>query len=846
MMEKSLENEPQGKGWLGFWSLVILQMQSAFTEKIVQFTLIALGGVVVSEWLIPVSAGLNVPTLPGLLIVLPMVLFAPTAGWVSDRFSKRKVILGAASAQLVVLVGICLAVALRNMPLALMGAFALAVLGAFLSPAKIGINKELLGAEHLGFAVGIQQMTVIFAMVCGQILASWLFDQRLGGVEHVWQAFYGPLLMLTAASASALLLALVIPPVAARGGPEFTLKLTLSHFIHLADLWRDLPMRRASLGVAFFWGFAVYVHLWAAKLARSLTGGFEELGGQTTTLIAAVSFGLVVGSGVAALLLRKRIELGWVPLASLTMTVVAVSMAFMTPVGWTLLVALGALAFSGAIYLVPLAAWMQDQYPAERRGRLQSAVNFQNCIAGISAVLVIHSFEWGAKALGISTALLFQIEIGFIGIVCGFVTWSILRLLPGNFIRLVGGAMIRSIYRIDVVNPERIPSKSGALLLPNHVTFADGLFISAACPRPVRFVMDEAFMAHRAIRFFVSIFDTVTIRRDQPREAIRVVIDALKKGDLVCLFPEGQLSRTGTLNELRRGFELIAKKAGHPLIPIWCDGSWGSIFSFERGSFFWKWPYRVPYGMTVAFGREIRSADGDLETVRHGLLAASAAAVGHRFEDSIWHTRLPKGERAVTRKYTAHHESTRRRIWVNGHQIGQVNGLQRHQPFHVLRGDTTLSALLGVLLTFPELFGAVCKTHDAINGHLAGAWVGGDLMRRELAHTQLSAELVFYDFGESALAPIFRAGLLHCPCLAVDGMVIAMSMPHPLKPMDGSEEQIGHKLGTWGKLLPGWFLDSSDRGALSAFGPAAPEKGLALPVGSFLDAEGFLSRGIVS
>lgn len=420
-------------------------------------------------------------------------------------------------------------------------------------------------------------------------------------------------------------------------------------------------------------------------------------------------------------------------------------------------------------------------------------------------------------------------------------TLSILRLLPGHFIRLVGGAVIRFIYRIQVVNPERIPAKGGALLLPNHVTFADGLFISAACPRPVRFVMDEAFMAKRSIRIFVSIFDTVTIRRDQPREAIRITIDALKKGDLVCLFPEGQLTRTGTLNELKRGFELIAKKAGHPLIPMWCDGSWGSIFSFERGRFFRKWPHRLPGGMAVAFGREIRPAEADLESVRQGLLLASADALGKRFEAPAWATKMPKGKGETLLKFKACDKTMRRRIWVNGHQIGQISGLQRHQPFHVLKGDPSLPDLPSVLLTFCELFGAEPKTYDSVNGNIAGAWVGGDRLRHELGHTQLSAELVFYDFGTNAVEPIFRAGLLHCPCLAVDGIVIAMSMPHPRKPTADSDEQSGHKLGTWGKLLPGWFLLPSANGGFRAHGPAAPEEGLPLPVHCHLDEEGYLS-----
>ena len=130
-----------------------------------------------------------------------------------------------------------------------------------------------------------------------------------------------------------------------------------------------------------------------------------------------------------------------------------------------------------------------------------------------------------------------------------------------------------------------------------------------------------------------------------------------------------------------------------------------------------------------------------------------------------------------------------------------------------------------------------------VNGDVTAAWVGGDLLRREIGHTQLTGELVFYDFGQRALEPVHRAGLLHCPCLAVDGMVIAMSMPHPQKPTADGEDQTGHKLGTWGKLLPGWFLLPDETGGLRAHGPAAPEEGLPLPAKSFLDAEGYLARG---
>ncbi len=847
MSHESLENEPTGRRWWGFWCMIVHQTQNTFSDKMAQFTLIPLGVAVAFSLTIPVGPGVevDVPSTAGLMMALPMVLFAPMAGWVSDRFSKRDVLLAASVAQALVLAAICWAVAIQNMPLALCGFFALAMQGAFFSPAKIGINKELVGSKHLGFASCIQQMTAMLAILSGQIFAGWLFDRRFtghgGGAAVAWQAAHAPLAILVVFSVTGLAIAWAIPRVPAQGGPRFSTRMAVSHFINLAELWRDIPLRRASFGVAFFWGFAAFINLWSVKIAKAMTGGGEGFGTMSSVLMTAASLGMAAGFGFASFILRKRIELGWVPAAGIAMTVAAASLVFISPGNWAFLILLGWLAFSGAVFLAPLTAWMQDRYPAAKRGELQAAVNLQDCIAGISAVLLIGIFEYGGKVFGISSAVDFRLEIGFLAIVCGLVSLSLLRLLPGDFIRLVGGAVIRWIYRIQVVNPERIPGKGGALLLPNHVTFADGLFISAACPRPVRFVMDEAFMAKRSIRIFVSIFDTVTIRRDQPREAIRITIDALKKGALVCLFPEGQLTRTGTLNELRRGFELIAKKAGHPLIPMWCDGSWGSIFSFERGRFFRKWPYRPRYGMTVAFGGEIQPEDADSETVRQGLLSASAVALGKRFEAPVWVTRIPKGKTEIVQKFRANDVSTRRRIWANGHQIGQVSGLQRHQPFRVLNGDPCLSGLPGVLLTFPELYGAEWKALDAVNGDISVAWVGGDRLRREFGHTQLSAELVFYDFGQSALNPIFRSGLLHCPCLAVDGIVIAMSMPHPRKPSIDGEEQLGHKLGTWGKLLPGWFLEPAETGGLRAHGPAAPTEGLPLPAKCRLDAEGYLT-----
>ncbi len=850
--------EPSRRQWAGYWSMIVQQTQNAFNDKMAQFILIPLGGAV----------GFSVESEAGLMIALPFVLFAPIAGWLSDRFSKRDVMLGAAALQLLVLVWICLAIIARNLPLALCGFFALATQAAFFSPAKFGINKELVGSKHLGFATGIQQMTAMLAMLIGQIIAGWWFDHRyqsLGGSPAMaWKAALGPMLVLTVCSVPALVMAWIIPRVPAQGGGKFTARLAVSHFANLADLWRDAPLRRASFGVAFLWGFAAFINLWSVKLAKVMTSGGEGFGTLSSVFMAAASLGMAAGFGFASYLLRRRIELGWVPIAGLAMTVASLALAFIPPGNAAeflrlletsplafirdcprealFLTVLGLLAFSSAVFLAPLNAWMQDHYPAAKRGELQSAVNLQDCFAGIISVALIAGFELLAPVLGLTPLEGFRMQMIFIAAACLAAAVLIIRILPADFIRVIGIGVMRAIYRIRTAHPERLPAKGGALLLPNHVTYADAFFISAACPRPVRFVMDEVFSEKRAIRVFTSIFDTVTIRLDQPLEAIREIIEAVKQGDVVCLFAEGQLTRTGTLCTLQRGFELIARKSGHPLIPAWCDGTWGSIFSFERNRFFRKIPRRMGQGITMAFGNPIAPEDVSFETVRDGILKASSDAIGRSFAGRSWFTRLPRAKNPAVMAFRDAKPAVRRRLWINGHQIGMTNALQRRRIFHAMKDDPVLTELPGLTAAFLDLFHGTLRLHDNFDGDADGVWIGGDTLRHAIQYSQItSRHIVFHDFGMNALMPVERAGLHHYPGLAIGGMVVAMSMVHPPTGSGGVAVQLGHKPRSWGKLLPGWHLERClETGALKACGPAAPDEGLPLPAGCSLDDDGFL------
>ena len=852
--------EPTKRQWAGFWSMIVQQTQNAFNDKMAQFILIPLGGAV----------GFSVESVAGLMISLPFVLFAPLAGWLSDRCSKRTVIFLSAVLQLLVLVWICGAVMMKNLPLALCGFFGLAVQSAFFSPAKMGINKELVGSGKLGFGTAIQQMTAMLAMLAGQIVAGKVFDDRLhalgGSGDAAWQAALGPLVVLTILAVPALLMAWLIPPVPAQGSGRFSMKLAFSHFGGLRLLWSDRPLRWASFGVAFFWGFAAYLNLWSVKLAKVLSHGGEGFGSLSSLFMASASLGMAAGFGFASWLLRRSVNLGWVPLAGLLMTGLSIALALVpvapqesflrfvsaNPAEWfsaasaapscaAFLLVLGLLAFVSAVFLAPLNAWVQDRYPADKRGELQAAVNLQDCFAGIAAVLVITGLELGAASLGMNALAALRPHMLLVGGLCLIASFMIIRLLPADFIRLIGTSLIRAIYQIRPVHGDRVPAKGGVMILPNHVTFADAFFIATACQRPVRFVMDEAFTEKPAIRVFTSIFETVTIRRDQPLEAIRTVIHALRAGDLICLFPEGQLTRTGGICALQRGFELIARKAGHPLVPMWCDGSWGSVFSFERGRFFRKWPRKEVKQLVFAFGEPLAPKDATIERVMDGMLRASADAIGQRFAGDRWTRRLPRSPSPAARVFRSLEREARRRAWINGHQIGRINAIPWHSTIHVLRNDLLLDQLPPLFGAFCDLFKVMVRMHDAFDGSCPGVWVGGDALRQAIQTTQITAEIVFHDFGgQAALKPVERAGLCHCPALAIDGQVVAMSMPHPPPSKDNFEPQHGHKPHSWGKLLPGWYLETAPDGGPVLHGPAATAGGFTLPDGCRTDAEGFL------
>ena len=183
-------------------------------------------------------------------------------------------------------------------------------------------------------------------------------------------------------------------------------------------------------------------------------------------------------------------------------------------------------------------------------------------------------------------------------------------------------ALARIPYKITAHGLARLP-EGGFLMLPNHLTWIDAILLQLACPRTIRFIIWESYYYSRILRPFLSFIGAIPISNTRAKDAIRTAIDHINAGEIVCIFPEGELSKSGTLLRIQRGYELIARQAKCPVVPVWMDQIWDSVFSYRGGRFFWKRPKSLRFPVTVAFGEAMESRQADTATVRQRFLELS-------------------------------------------------------------------------------------------------------------------------------------------------------------------------------------------------------------------------------
>lgn len=197
-------------------------------------------------------------------------------------------------------------------------------------------------------------------------------------------------------------------------------------------------------------------------------------------------------------------------------------------------------------------------------------------------------------------------------------------------VEVLVGAISLLLYRVRSRGAGHVPAKGGALLIANHLSYVDAVALQWACPRQLRFV---GYRGDRANGFFDLVFrlaGVIPISARHPTTGLRRAIEALKAGELVCVFPEGAISRTGQLMRLQKGFQVMAHRAGVPVVPAAVDGFWGSVFSFSGNRYLWKVPRLMPTPVCVAFGRPEDNEKADTAWARRALLDLGAEAFAER------------------------------------------------------------------------------------------------------------------------------------------------------------------------------------------------------------------------
>jgi acyl-[acyl-carrier-protein]-phospholipid O-acyltransferase/long-chain-fatty-acid--[acyl-carrier-protein] ligase len=204
---------------------------------------------------------------------------------------------------------------------------------------------------------------------------------------------------------------------------------------------------------------------------------------------------------------------------------------------------------------------------------------------------------------------------------------------PNRFLRFLVWLLTRSFYRLRVEGCDHVPSRGGALLVSNHLSLLDALLLQASTDRPIRFLMFKGAYEKWWLRPIARISRAIPISSQvRPREmvqALHTASEAIANAEIVCIFAEGQITRIGQLLPFRRGFERIMRGRQAPIIPVCLDGVWGSIFSFEKGRFLWKWPKRIPYPVAVCYGNPMPPTATHTE-VREAVQALAASAWKHR------------------------------------------------------------------------------------------------------------------------------------------------------------------------------------------------------------------------
>ncbi|HWD93208.1 MAG TPA: acyl-[ACP]--phospholipid O-acyltransferase [Verrucomicrobiae bacterium] len=613
-MNTSDSSQPTSTSLRGFWSLIVTQFQGAFSDNVLK-NLVILLAIFGSSMTLTQQHQFGESI--GALFSLPFILFSMAGGYLADRFSKRSVMLGVKVFELAIMSLVLAGLWTLNRHLLLACVFLMGTHSAFFGPSKYGSLPELLSERKLSWGNGLLELGTFMAIILGTVAAAVL-SQKL----HDRQWISGFILIALAVLGFLACLGITRVP-AADPAKKFNANFPAEVWRQLRAMRGDRPLWLAIIGNTYF------NFLGALLLLNLFFYGADVLHVDETHigfLNVALALGIGLGSVAAGYLSGGKIEYGVVPLGAVGLSIFSALLALPGLSAGKALLLLALLGFTGGFFIVPISALLQHKPSRETKGEVQATANLLSFVGVFLASgahwLLTQQLQFSPRAIFLAGGVM-----TLVGAI--YVLW----LLPEALLRFVLWLLTRTVYRIRVVGRENVPAKGGALFVSNHLSLADAMLLLASTDRTVRFMMYKAHYELPWIKPFARMLGVIPISSEQrPREmlkSLQAASQAIKNGDVVCIFAEGQITRIGQMMPFRRGFERIMKDVEAPIIPVALDGVWGSIFSFERGRFLWKWPRRFPHPITVNYGQPMPHTATPFE-VRQAVQELMAEAWMHR------------------------------------------------------------------------------------------------------------------------------------------------------------------------------------------------------------------------
>lgn len=542
-------------------------------------------------------------TLINALILFPFVLLMSPAGFVADRYAKNHVM--RYTGWLAVITTLCITFCYYQgwfWPAFLM-TLILAIQSAFYGPAKLSYLTPLFGKNHLAESNALTQAASITAILTATGIFSWIFESRF---QTQWISEKEILIgiapigwLLVVNSLVELALIYRLPTLETKlPKPPFDWQAYRSGQLLLNNLsiFKQHPIIRLSIiGLSIFWSVG-------QVMLAAFPAHVKSHYGITNTLIiqgamAASGIGIALGAWLAGRWSRSHIETGLIPMGALG---VALGLMVLPSAQTTFLQGLTffAIGFSGSFFIVPLNALIQFNAGDHERGRILAVTNWVQTMTMLLFLSITLLVSW----LGLNTHWLLYLIALVACIGCLYTLYK----LPQSLVRFLFSWVMKQHYRINVQGIQHIPEKGGVLLLGNHISWIDWAIVQIACPRPIRFVMIKSIYDRWYITWFLRLMGCIPIEQGPKSEkAIETMSQLLTQGEVICLFPEGLISRTGHLATFRQGYLRAANQVVAPIhiIPFYLRGLWGSQFSRASSKLQDLHRSGITRDLVVAFGQ---------------------------------------------------------------------------------------------------------------------------------------------------------------------------------------------------------------------------------------------------